>query len=65
MTKSKSSRGSSSGQFIGKSSMQSELETFRDVVAGLKKNPSELRTVTVMAGISTPKGRLKKAYRSG
>jgi len=64
MPKTKISRTSSAGQFVSRPSVQTELKIFRSVVAGLRKNPTKLRAVTVMAGISTPTGKLKKAYRS-
>lgn len=56
-------RLASSGQFINSNqSIKTELATFRTVVSGLKKDPAKLRAVAIKAGISTPTGKLKKAY---
>ena len=63
MTKSSSTaRSAALGQFSAKPSAESELATFRTVVSGLKKDPAQLRAVAIKAGISTPTGKLKKAY---
>ena len=62
MTKSSATRSSASGRFNIKQSAKSELETFRAIVSDLKKNPAKLRAVVVKAGISTPTGKLTKAY---
>lgn len=45
-----------------KQSAKMELATFRIVVSGLKRDPAQLRAVAIKAGISTPTGKLKKAY---
>jgi hypothetical protein len=45
-----------------KRSAKSDLATFRSFVSDLKKDPVKLRAVAIRAGISTPAGRLKKAY---
>ena len=61
-------RKSSSAQVVTtinvnlKRSAKSDLATFRSFVADLKKDPVKLRAVAIRAGISTPAGRLKKAY---
>ena len=62
MSKLNTVRSPSSGQFNTKRSAQTELATFRTVVSGLKKQPGQLRAIAVKAGISTPAGKLKKAY---
>lgn len=53
---------SSTVPFHTKQSAKTELSTFRIVVSELKKNPKQLRAVAIKAGISTPTGKLKKAY---
>jgi hypothetical protein len=50
------------GQFVSKQSAKADLDTFRAVSATLRRKPAELRALTVRAGISTPTGKLKKAY---
>ena len=63
MAKSVAYRTSSSGQFVSKSSAEkSDLKTFREVAADLRKQPGGSKTVIVNAGIATPSGRLKKVY---
>jgi hypothetical protein len=62
MAKSSTIRPSTAGQFSTKPSAASELATFRAVVARLKKDPVQLRKVAIDAGISTPTGKLTKAY---
>jgi hypothetical protein len=62
MKKSSATRSSASGRLSIKQSGKSELATFRGIVSDLKKNPAQLRAVAVKAGISTPTGKLKKAY---
>lgn len=63
MAKQKLKRSAITGQFLAPPAVRADLKTFRSVVAGLKKDPARLREVTVMAGISTPGGKLKKAYK--
>jgi hypothetical protein len=62
MPKSNAVRSPAFGLFNTKQSAQAELATFRAVVSGLKKHPGQLRAIAVKAGISTPAGKLKKAY---
>lgn len=52
------------GQFQTKRSEAEDLATFRSVVTALKRNPDRLRNVVTKAGITTPSGNLKKAYKS-
>jgi hypothetical protein len=51
------------GQFQTKQSAAEELATFRSVVTVLKSHPDKLRSVVTKAGITTPSGNLKKAYK--
>lgn len=62
MSKASAAQTTISGQFNTKQSAKNELATFRVVVSGLKKDPAKLRAVAIKAGISTPTGKLKKAY---
>ncbi len=55
-------RSSVSGKYLRKSSANVELEIFRGVVSGLKKDHNRLRKIAIDAGISTPSGKLTKAY---
>jgi hypothetical protein len=56
-------KSSQTGQFQTKRSAAEELATFRSVVTVLKNHPEKLRNVVVKAGITTPAGNLKKAYK--
>lgn len=58
-----STRKSSIGQFQTKRSATEELATFRSVVTTLKSHPEKLRSVVTKAGITTPSGNLRKAYK--
>ncbi len=55
-------RKSGTTLFRTKQSAKTELATFSMVVSNLKKDHNQLRAVAVKAGISTPTGKLKKAY---
>lgn len=63
MSKLSTQRSSHIGQFQTRRSAAEELATFRSVVTVLKKHPEKLRNVVVKAGITTPAGNLKKAYK--
>jgi hypothetical protein len=64
MTKATVVRTSDDGQFAARLSAAAELVTLRSIVSDLKKKPAALRELAVKASISTPTGRLTKAYRS-
>lgn len=63
MSKTNFSSSTVPSQFRAKQSAADELATFRTIVSGLKKDPEKLRAIVVKAGIATPAGNLKKAYR--
>ena len=63
MSKRSVQRTSYADQFQTKRSAAKELATFRSVVTVLKNDPEKLRNVAVKAGITTPAGNLKKAYK--
>lgn len=64
MSKLAARKSSHSGQFQAKRSAVEELALFRSVVTTLKSQPEKLRRVATKAGITTPTGNLKKAYKS-
>jgi hypothetical protein len=63
MSKLSSRKSSHIGQFQTKRSAAEDLATFRSVVSALKSHPDKLRSVVTKAGITTPSGNLKKAYK--
>lgn len=63
MAKLSERKSSQMGQFQTKRSAAEELATFRSVVTMLKSHPDKLRSVAIKAGITTPSGNLKKAYK--
>lgn len=63
MRKLQASKSAVNGQFQAKRSAAEELATFQSVVMSLKQQPEKLRGVAVKAGIVTPAGNLKKAYK--
>jgi hypothetical protein len=50
-------------QFQPKTSANQELRTFRNLVSSLKKDPGQLRAITVKAGITELDGKLKNEYK--
>ncbi len=62
MAKLSTLRSANATTYSAKQSAKTQLATFRKVAAGLQNDPTRLREVAVKAGISTPTGKLKKAY---
>lgn len=63
MSKASARKSSHTGQFQTKHTAADELATFRSVVTALKGHPDQLRSIVTKAGITTPAGNLKKAYK--
>jgi hypothetical protein len=63
MAKALASRHTVAGRFSEKGSTNRDLDTFRTRAEALKNDPVQRRAITTKAGILTPTGQLKKAYK--
>jgi hypothetical protein len=63
MTKGNVSRATAAGDVSIRRTGVSDLEAFRTLALELKNDPAKRREIMMKAGIVTPTGQLKKAYR--
>lgn len=63
MAKASALRHTVTGRFSEKSSTNRDLDIFRTRAEALRNDPIQRRAITTKAGILTPTGQLKKAYK--